>query len=108
MGRPEPGGAAERGRGGGVTGTGESFVFRIETEVESWIWTEGAPSLFACFDHGHLQVGNGALMLDSDLKGCSTTPSLVFSNPNLLTKNEDFQTFEVLQLELFAFTDYET
>jgi len=97
----------ERGRGGGVTGTGESFVFRIETEVESWIWTEGAPSLFACFDHGHLLVGNGALMLDSDLKGCSTAPSQVFSNPNLLSKNEDFQTFEVLQLELFAFTDYE-
>ena len=88
-----------------ISGTGESFVFRIETEVETWIWTDGHPSLFACFDHDHLLIGNGSISIDSDLKLCSTTQSDVFLNPNLLTKDESFQTFEIVQLEVFSFTD---
>jgi len=88
-----------------ITGTGESFLFRVETEVESWIWTENCPALFASMNLNDFIIGNGALILDSDLKHCSTVKSDIFSSPNLLSKDDSYQLFEVIELELFAFAD---
>ena len=50
-----------------ITGTGESFLFRVETEVESWIWTENCPALFASMNINDFIIGNGALILDSGI-----------------------------------------
>ena len=112
-----------------ITGTGESFLFWVETEVESWIWTENCPALFASMNINDFIIGNGALILDSgigwkfldlffwnqktrlifnqslDLKHCSTVKSDIFSSPNLLSKDDSYQLFEVIELELFAFAD---
>jgi len=52
----------------GLTGNGESFVFRVECEVESWFWHNGKPTQFAHFSPGNLNIGNGALMLNDDFK----------------------------------------
>ena len=52
----------------GLIGNGESFVFRVECEVESWFWHNGKPTQFAHFSPGNLNIGNGALMLNDDFK----------------------------------------
>ena len=57
----------------GLIGNGESFVFRVECEVESWFWHSAMPTQFAHFSPGNLNIGNGALMLNDDFKnwnGC--------------------------------------
>ncbi|CBY43630.1 unnamed protein product [Oikopleura dioica] len=92
----------------GLTGNGESFVFRVECEVESWFWHNGKPTQFAHFSPGNLNIGNGALMLNDDFKNCSTCASEVFLSPNLLSRDEGFKRFQVIQMEIFAFSSFES
>ncbi|CAG5106604.1 Oidioi.mRNA.OKI2018_I69.chr1.g2915.t1.cds [Oikopleura dioica] len=92
----------------GLIGNGESFVFRVECEVESWFWHSEMPTQFAHFSPGNLNIGNGALTINDDLKNCSTCSSEVFSSPNLLSRDGSFNRFQVIQMEIFAFSSFES
>lgn len=92
----------------GITGNGESFVFRIECEVESWWWHQSKQTQFVHFSPGGLTIGNGAITLDEDLKNCSTIASEVFSSPNLLSRSDDFKRFQVTRMEIFTFSSFES
>ena len=49
--------------------------------------------------------GNGSIILDSDLKSCSSSPSPSFSSPCLYDASADYQMHKVVNVELLSFFD---